>query len=261
MKARGRLPNALLRPTQAAGRMVATRSPSDYCREVENYLCRKNEGHLIRIVGPSFDLVSGWASAGVPLPVAFQGIDRYFERYYRKGPRRRPVRIDFCDADVRDVFDEWRRAVGLPAAFGVAPVLDEAGEALPPRGTPVPAHLERALLKLTNARAGGLIGEAADHVIDRVNDELERARSSKGGVRGEARRTLGERLAALDAELMAIAWESLAVEARSRIEAAAAADMAPFRSAMSAEDYARATAKAVHGRVRDQLALPTLKLS
>ena len=67
----------------------------------------------MRVVGPSFDLVSRWAADGVPLKVAFRGIDRYFERYYKKGPRRRPVRVDFCEADVRDVFDEWRRAVGI----------------------------------------------------------------------------------------------------------------------------------------------------
>ena len=91
---------------------------ADYCRDVETYLCRKNDGHLIRVVGPSFDLVSSWAARGVPLKIAFQGIDRYFERYYRKGPRRRPARIDFCDADVLDVFDEWRRAVGLAPPRG-----------------------------------------------------------------------------------------------------------------------------------------------
>ena len=86
---------------------------ADYCRSIETYLCRKNDGHLIRVVGPSFELVSGWAAQGVPLKVAFSGIDRYFERYYRKGPRRRPVKIDFCEADVLDAFDEWRRALGL----------------------------------------------------------------------------------------------------------------------------------------------------
>jgi len=85
----------------------------DYCHEVERYLCQKNDGHLIRIVGPSFDLVSAWAAQGVPLKVACRGIDRYVERYYGKGPRRRPVRIDFCEADVLDAFDEWRRATGL----------------------------------------------------------------------------------------------------------------------------------------------------
>src|SRR4051812_30922397 len=93
---------------------------SEYCREIEAHLCRKNDGHLIRVTGPSFDLVSGWAANGIPLKVAFRGIDRYFERYYRAGPRRRPVRIDFCDADVLDVFDEWRRAVGLPMRAGTA---------------------------------------------------------------------------------------------------------------------------------------------
>ena len=29
----------------------------DYCREIESYLCKKNEGHLIRIVGPAFEMV------------------------------------------------------------------------------------------------------------------------------------------------------------------------------------------------------------
>ncbi len=91
---------------------------AEYCREIETYLCRKNDGHLIRVVGPSFEIVSRWAIDGVPLKVALGGIDRYFERYYRKGPRRRPVRIDFCDADVRDVFDEWRRATGVSADSG-----------------------------------------------------------------------------------------------------------------------------------------------
>src|SRR5690349_16872257 len=89
---------------------------SSYCREIETYLCRKNDGHLIRVVGPSFEVVSRWAAGGVPLKVACRGIDRYFERYYRSGPRRRPVKIDFCEADVLDVFDEWRRAIGVTSA-------------------------------------------------------------------------------------------------------------------------------------------------
>jgi len=68
---------------------VGTQPVDEYCREIETYLCQKNDGHLIRVVGPSFGVVSGWAEQGVPLKIAFAGIDRYFERYYRKGPRRR----------------------------------------------------------------------------------------------------------------------------------------------------------------------------
>jgi hypothetical protein len=90
----------------------------EYCREIEAYLCRKNDGHLIRLVGPSFERVLGWAAQGIPFKIACQGIDRYFVRYYAKGPKRRPVQIDFCEADVLDAFDDWRRSVGvrLPGA-------------------------------------------------------------------------------------------------------------------------------------------------
>src|SRR5688572_4644750 len=84
----------------------------EYCRAIEAYLCRKNDGHLVRVVGPAFDCVCGWATRGVPLRVAYRGIDRSVERAQAKGTRRRPLRIEFCDADVMDVFDEWRRAVG-----------------------------------------------------------------------------------------------------------------------------------------------------
>ena len=106
-------------------------SASDYCREIEAYLCRKNEGHLIRIVGPAFEQVCGWANLGVPLKVAFRGIDQYCERYYAKGPRRRPVRIEFCEADILDLFDAWRRAIGVVQAEGAAADRASAAEACP----------------------------------------------------------------------------------------------------------------------------------
>ena len=38
----------------------------EYCRAIETYLCQKNDGHLIRVVGPSFEIVAGWATTGVP---------------------------------------------------------------------------------------------------------------------------------------------------------------------------------------------------
>jgi len=96
-------------------------NPVEFCRELETYLCRKNDGHLIRIVGPVFEQVCGWAVQGVPIKIAQRGIDRYFDRQRSAsrppmGARRRPVRIEFCEADILDAFDEWRRAVGLSAS-------------------------------------------------------------------------------------------------------------------------------------------------
>src|ERR1700741_4062148 len=134
---------------------------SSFCREIEAYLCRKNDGHLIRVTGPSFDLVAGWAAQGVPLKVAMSGIDRYFERYYRKGPRRRPVKIDFCEADVLDVFDEWRRATGITTSQTADGPGGDRAEAAPQRrrGPSLPEHLERVLVRLSSLRATGLLGE------------------------------------------------------------------------------------------------------
>ena len=69
--------------------------PSEYARQIETYLCQKNRGHLVRVVGPAFDLVCAWAQSGVPLKVAFRGIDRCCQRHDAKGVRRRPLRIEF----------------------------------------------------------------------------------------------------------------------------------------------------------------------
>jgi hypothetical protein len=66
----------------------------DYCRQIEAHLCRKNDGHLIRIVGPAFEQVCGWATRGVPLTVAKRA-DRTRTLLCER-PRRRPVRVEFA---------------------------------------------------------------------------------------------------------------------------------------------------------------------
>ena len=240
---------------------VGTEPVDDYCREIETYLCQKNDGHLIRVVGPSFELVSRWAPTACRSRWRSPGIDRYFERYYRKGPRRRPVRIDFCEADVLDVFDEWRRALGLPAARLPADV--EAGaDVVPARtGASLPAQIARAVIGLTNARATGALGADADGLVDRVSRELDAARASSRGLRGEARRALIERLTALDAELLAMARAALRDAERQAVEKEADADLAAFRDAMTAQAYRRAREAAIDRLVRERFGLPTLSFA
>src|SRR6266498_3218787 len=172
---------------------------ADYCREIEAYLCRKNDGHLIRVTGPSFDLVAGWAARGVPIKVAFKGIDRYFERYYRTGPRRRPVKIDFCEADVLDVFDAWRRATGVTGAATATPGAEPDGlDDCESRQPSLPEHLKRVVLRLTSARSAGTLDASFDPLIDRAATELDAARTAAHGVRGAARQALIDRLESLD---------------------------------------------------------------
>ena len=227
----------------------------DYCRDIEDYLCRKNDGHLIRVVGPSFDLVSGWAAKGIPLKVALRGIDRYFERYYSKGPRRRPVRIDFCEADVLDVFDEWRRALGVaaPAAEGDTATVDGVR-----RGPSLPAHLERVVRRLTQARARGSLGAAFDEMIDRVARELDVAREGSRGVRGDSRRALVDRLAALDRELVQAARASLDAGTGAALAREAEDEIAAYRASMTPEAFGRARDAALDRTVRERFGLPII---
>lgn len=232
---------------------------ADYCREIETYLCRKNDGHLIRVVGPSFELVSAWAARGVPLKIACAGIDRYFERYYRKGPRRRPVKIDFCEADVLDVFDEWRKALGVtqPAA-DIHQASVEGDQSAAAGRQSLPAHLERVLLRLSSARARGSLGDAFDAVIDRVSAELDEARSKAGGLRGAARRELVDRLAALDAELLRQARSGLDAADAAALARDAEEELAGFRSGMAPDAFARAREAATDRLVRERFGLPTI---
>jgi hypothetical protein len=222
-------------------------APEEYCRAIEAYLCRKNDGHLIRIVGPSFDMVCGWAERGVPLKVAMRGIDRYFERYYAKGPRRRPVRIDFCEADVLDVFDEWRRAVGVPTN----------GETLS-KSPSLPSHLERVVARLTALRAG--VDPQLDARIDAIVRELDTARASAKTLRGTARAELLARLAQLDAELLAAMRDGLTASEREALAREAEAELAPFKPRMPQPAYEQSIAACVDRLLRDKARIPTLTL-
>jgi hypothetical protein len=237
---------------------VGTQPIDEYCREIESYLTRKNDGHLIRVVGPSFEVVSGWAEQGVPLKIALAGIDRYFERYYRKGPRRRPVKIDFCDADVLDMFDEWRRATGIAAAAADTGDQPSAGSN---RGVSLPEHLERVVLRLTQARVNGSIGDAFDGVIDRAAAELDAARAKTGGLRGGARQALLDRLVALDAELIRQARGTVDPAVLAAMRREAESELAGFRAGMTPDAFTRAHEAVIDRLVRERLKLPLIAWS
>lgn len=224
--------------------------PAEYCREIETYLCRKNEGHLVRIVGPVFEKVIGWAAQGIPLAVVYKGIDRYCERYYAKGPRRRPVRIEFCEADVLELFDDWRRAVGVSTPG------DEDAEA-GRRHDSLPSHIERSIARLTALRAG----RTADAVSSRLDDtvrELDRLKASARQARGEARAAIVERLAALDAPLLNLTRAQMDEPSRAALRARAEGEIAPFAARMTAEAREKAIDAAFDRLLRESAGLPTL---
>jgi hypothetical protein len=229
--------------------------PEAYCRDIEAYLCRKNDGHLIRIVGPAFEQVSGWAREGIPLKVALAGVDRYFERYYRKGPRRRPVRIEFCEADVRDAFDDWRRAVGV-ARVAAGP--SSGGEESAGRRSSLAAHVERAIARVTMLRASSGPPKLAD-ALEQTARQLDAMQAPAARARGDKRAALLVELDALDRALLAAAIETLTDDERARVDREAGLELAPFRDRMAAETFAKSREAAFERLVRERYNLPDLR--
>ena len=227
--------------------------PSEYCRQIEAYLCRKNEGHLIRIVGPAFEQVCGWANLGVPLKVAFRGIDQYCERYYAKGPRRRPVRIEFCEADILDLFDAWRRAIGVGRA-GNGGADEEPASKKPP----LAKHIERAVARLTSVRGGGARSATFGERVDGVVRELDRMMADARGARGDARVSLIEKLRGLDDELISAARAEATSDLMETLGREADGELAPFKQRMPQMEFERAHAAAFERLLRDAFGLPLL---
>ena len=235
--------------------MAVNDDPGSYCREGEAYLCRKNDGHLIRIVGPAFEQVCGWAARGIPIKIVFLGIDRYFERYYAKGPRRRPARVEFCEADILDVFDDWKRAVGVGSVAPAEGVSSDEVAAARKRAS-LPAHLDRVVARLTALRAGE--DRSLDSTLDEIVRELDAVRAGSRGLRGEARATLLERLRALDLRLLEAARAVCGAPTLQRLSADADVQLAPFLARMPANVYAQSKHACLDRLVREHLRLPTV---
>jgi hypothetical protein len=250
-----------------------------YCRAIESHLCRKNDGHLIRIAGPTFDLVRGWAEQGVPLKVALTGIDRTFERYYRKGARRRPLHVSFCEADVLDVFDDWRRAVGLSGApaggvrtteDGAWPAEGAPGTSVPAsapaddpqrprRAASLPAHLERVANRLTLLRGDARNDREMERAIAAAVLQMDAHRHASRGARGPARAALIAQLESLDDSLLAHVRSRLSPEQLDALGREAAQTLAPFRERMPPAAYAAAHESALIRLVREHAGLPVIR--
>ena len=225
----------------------------EYCRQIEAYLCRKNDGHLIRLVGPSFKRVRGWAAQGIPFKIACQGIDRYFVRYYAKGPKRRPVQIDFCDADVLDAFDDWRRSVGVRLP-GAEPTEQEA---VRKQRRSLPEHLNRVLERLT-ALLGKGFPEPFLGLLESTANEVSTLSDLPSPLRGDIRARVLERLAGLDAAMLAAARSETDAATLQAFRREAAEELAPFRDRLPQDAYDRAIESAVDRLLRDRAQLPVI---
>lgn len=239
----------------------------DYCRRIEAYLCQKNGGHLVRIVGPAFEKVRDWSAQGVPLKVAFRGIDRCVERANARGGRRRPLRIEFCEADVLDTFDAWRRAIGVGQGSGTSE-LESAGDAgmegaasdspaSAVRKGSLAAHIQRSVTRLLATKGLGA-DSVYDETISRITNELDDLAVRAKQARGEARQEIIRLLEALDARLLAAARTRVDPHTAAELRAEADAELAGLAARMPADVRAKVRERAFERLLRDTLNLPVL---
>lgn len=237
----------------------------EYCRQVEDYLTRVNAGHLVRIVGPGFDVVRQWAEDGIPLRIVCRGIDRKLERH-DAGPARRPLRIEFCASDVREVHEQWRRAVGLTTGRSAVEVEtdpgtnpDTAAAATDRRRPSLTKHLERVVERLSRTAGRLELPERLREGIGTMLVELGAMRDTKAA-RGAERDQREARLSAMDRELLSLVRETCAADLAATVRDDAERDLAVYRGRLTGPAWTQAVSATVDQLLRDRLGLPTIEL-
>jgi hypothetical protein len=169
------------------------------------------------------------------------------------------VRVEFCDADVLDAFDEWRRAVGVsmvaPDASGGPPV-EEPGPAPGKARRSLRAHLDGVMARLTVLRGSDKWRGVADEALDAAIRALEPLRHRAEHARGDDRQAVLDAVAAIGTELQRALGGALPESERTAVAADARRELEPFRERMPDEAYRRATDAAIARLVRHHFGLP-----
>jgi hypothetical protein len=238
----------------------------EYCRQVEDYLTRVNGGHLVRIVGPGFEVVRRWAMEGIPLRIVCRGIDHRVERH-QAGSSQRPLRIEFCDADVREVYRNWHRAVGLTTgSTGTMPadelpsLPDEHSGSAEKRRPSLAKHLDRALDRLGRVTGRLELPESLRDGLSGIMTELAAMREQAKGARGPDRDHYVAKLAAMDIELLNLARSCSAEEFVTTARRDAEQDLSSYRVRLSGDAWTKALNATSDQLLRDRLGLPQLEL-
>jgi hypothetical protein len=245
---------------------VEPTSVADYCREVEAHLTRVNGGHLVRVAGPGFELVRGWQAQGIPLSVVTRAIDQKAERHQRgAGARGRPQRIEFCADDVQELFENWKRAVGVHGASEeesrVGPSDLELGrnEAESPTRKPsLSKHLERVTDRLSRLLGRNDLPEPFLERVNYVIGVVAAARERAKGLRGPARDEVAESLRPLDRVLAGAARAALTADESRALETQAAAELIAYRDRLDPAAWQQALAATSDRLLRERFALPVV---
>jgi hypothetical protein len=229
----------------------------EYCRQVEAYLTKVNGGHLVRVVGPGFVLVRQWAEEGIPLSAVCRGIDQKAQRH-RTGASKRPLRIEFCEGDVRDVYETWRRAVGVAGAAGDAGAEPEADRGSGSARRSVTRDLNRAIERLVQLGGRMDLPDALRDAAQDVLDAVTVVRDQVKGVRGDARAALLAPLPDWDQRLVTAARAAAGQALLDTFVRDASSDLQSYRGRLTDEAWRSAIDVTVERAVRAHFQLPDL---
>ena len=161
------------------------------------------------------------------------------------------MRIEFCEADILDIFDDWRRSVGIVQAQAAAE------SSAPMRKPALTAHLERVVARLVGSRARR--SPAFERHVEALLAEIDRLSGESKKSRGDARAAILDRLSELDKGLLRMATAELDDAAVAAARREAEAELAPFGSRLSPEMRIQAVEAAFERHVRETLGLPMIR--
>jgi hypothetical protein len=95
-------------------------------------------------------------------------------------------------------------------------------------------------------------------VLDAAIRELDAARATVKGLRGEARQAFADRLVALDRRMIQAARETLDAAAVQEVAVEADRELAPFRERMPRDAYDQSRQACVERLIRERLRLPVI---
>jgi hypothetical protein len=167
--------------------------------------------------------------------------------------------VDFCENDVLDAFEGWRRAVGVRLP-GAEPPAEEAAERQRKRS--LPEHFDRVCEKITNRRAGlDPLPADYDRVLEEVTNEVSIFKDLPSPIRGDVRQRVTTRLAELDRLMLEAARAHADATSLHQMQREAAEQLRPFRDRMPAESYDRALGAAVDSLLREREKLPIVSFA
>jgi hypothetical protein len=112
------------------------------------------------------------------------------------------------------------------------------------------------MARLTVLRGSDRAVSVPDAALDTAVRALDQLKADAARARGAAREAIINRLAALDATLVAAVIEAMPKAERSGLDREVAEQLEPFRARMDPSAYARATRVALERQVRQRIGLP-----